>query len=109
MCLSIRDSIKAKHYDWACFQAQQAAEKALKSKYLEVYKTIRKIHDLTFFGKELHLPDKVLNWCSELNKVYVETRYPSDEKIPAQKFSEKDAIYFLQLAEEILEWLAKKL
>jgi HEPN domain-containing protein len=28
---SARDSSKAKHYEWACFQTQQAAKKALKA------------------------------------------------------------------------------
>ena len=41
------NSLKSKNYDWSCFQAQQAAEKALKALYLQTFKEIRKVHDLT--------------------------------------------------------------
>ena len=48
--------------------------------------------------------------CIKLNKVYVETRYPdAGDVIPAKKFSKEDAAAFVNLAEEILSWLKKKL
>jgi len=105
-----QDSITSRHFDWACFQAQQAAEKGLKALYLQTKGQFRKIHDLNFLGKELGLPEDLLQLCGELSRIYTETRYPdADEKIPAQKFSEKDARYFVDVARKILQWLNKKL
>ena len=53
-----QDSITSRHFDWACFQAQQAAEKGLKALYLQTKGQFRKIHDLNFLGKELGLNGK---------------------------------------------------
>jgi len=104
------NSLKSKNYDWSCFQAQQAAEKALKALYLQTFKEIRKVHDLTFLAKKLEFPDELLNSCIRLNKVYLETRYPNaEEEIPALKLTEKDAKNSLEDASSILKWLTKKL
>ena len=47
-------SAAGKIYDWACFQSQQAVEKALKSIYLKEFKDLIKVHDLVFV-KQLEL------------------------------------------------------
>lgn len=105
-----KSSLKSKSFDWACFQAQQAAEKGLKALYIQEFSKLRKIHDLTFFAKELNAPEEVLELCFRLSPVYAETRYPgSDGKIPAKKFSEEDAKKNIQHASDILKWLAKEL
>jgi len=105
-----KNSISTKSFDWACFQAQQAVEKGLKSIYLKKFNVIRKVHDLFFLGEKLELPSDILDKCIKLNKVYVETRYPdAGDVIPAKKFSKEDAAAFVNLAEEILSWLKKKL
>lgn len=105
-----QDSITTNHYDWACFQAQQAAEKGLKALLLKNGARIRKIHDLVFLAKELELPEEIMGYCRQLARIYAETRYPeSGETIPANKFSPKDGQYFVALGEKILQWLEKKL
>ena len=43
------NSLTSGNYDWALFQAQQAAEKALKSFFLKKTGEIIKAHDLSFF------------------------------------------------------------
>ena len=55
---AVKSSIKTKNYDWACFQAQQAAEKALKALFIKKYKRLWKIHDLV----------KLLNDCAEYDQ-----------------------------------------
>lgn len=80
------NSINSGNFDWACFQAQQAAEKALKALYLKKFKELRKVHDLVFLARKLQLPKNLSDYCVRLNKVYVETRYPAYGKIPAQNF-----------------------
>ncbi len=104
-----KDSLKTRHYAWASFQAQQAAEKALKAFYLQRFKEIRRIHDLVFFAQKLELPSKQLEYCRKLALVYADTRYPTGDGVtPSRRFSEKDAIEFLRFAEVILRWLEKQ-
>lgn len=105
-----KNSLKSRNFDWACFQAQQAAEKGLKAFYIQEFNTFKKIHDLSFFAKELKAPDKILELCFRLSPVYAETRYPDGSgKIPARRFSEEDTQKNIKHAEVILEWLEKEL
>ena len=105
-----QSSLKEKKFDWACFQSQQAVEKALKSIYLAEYHELKKVHDLMFLGRKLQLPEGLIQFCIKLNKVYIETRYPDyEEEIPAKRFLQSDAEDAIKMAEEILQWLQKKL
>lgn len=105
-----QDSVSSKSFDWACFQAQQAAEKGLKSLFLKKFEELRKVHDIVFLAEKLGAPPHITLLCSKLNKVYTETRYPDvGEKIPAEKFSQKDAEDFVTIAKNILLWLQKEL
>ncbi len=105
-----RNSAKSKDYNWACFQAQQAAEKGLKALYIQNYQEIRKIHDLVFFANKFDVPEEIFICCARLSRVYAETRYPdAGSKIPAKKFHKDDANDFIEMAEKVLQWLKKKL
>ncbi len=105
-----RNSLKSRNFDWACFQSQQAAEKALKACHLQKFSSIRKIHDLLFLAKELNLPENLLTSCIKLNRVYIETRYPSpDEEIPAKLFRYGEAEAAITLAQDIVQWAEKQL
>ena len=95
---SARDSSKAGHYEWACFQAQQAAEKSLKaflySKGLRAVLT-HSIRDLVLdcskYEKDF---SNLLNQGKALDTYYISTRYPNSlvgNEIPAQYYSEEDA------------------
>jgi HEPN domain-containing protein len=105
-----RHSLSSKDFDWASFQAHQAVEKSLKAIYIKEFKELKRVHDLTFLGKKLKLPENLMVFCGKLNRIYTETRYPEgDGKIPSDKFSLKDAKYFIEKAGEIMSWLEKKL
>jgi HEPN domain-containing protein len=95
---SARDSSKAEHYEWACFQSQQAAEKALKAFLYS--KGLRAI--LTHSIRELVLDcskyetdfTNFLGQAKVLDTYYIATRYPNGlvgNEIPAQYYSEEDA------------------
>jgi len=43
-----RNSSKSKNFDWACFQSQQAAEKALKACYLQKFNALKKFRTYYF-------------------------------------------------------------
>lgn len=106
---SARDSSKAGHYEWACFQAQQAAEKALKaflySKGLRAILT-HSIRDLVLdcskYEKDF---SNLLSQGKALDTYYIATRYPDSlvgNEIPAQYYSEEDASQCINYAELIL-------
>lgn len=105
-----KNSISTKDYDWACFQAQQAAEKALKALFIEKFNELKKVHDLVFLARKLNSPENILQDCIELNRVYMETRYPDQSgTIPAKKFTKENANNFINQAQRIIKWLKKLL
>ncbi len=107
---SAKDSSLAGNYDWACFQAQQGAEKSLKALYLKQFHDLRKVHDLFFLATRVNAPSEILEACAWLNNVYIDSRYPDAEwRIPAIKFSEDDSRRALKLAEAVTTWVKKKL
>ena len=106
---SARDSSKAGHYEWACFQSQQAAEKALKAFLYS--KGLRAV--LTHSIRELVLDcskyesdfSNFLSQAKVLDTYYIATRYPNGlvgNEIPAQYYSEEDASQCINYAELIL-------
>ncbi len=104
------NSLSAGDFDWAIFQAQQAAEKALKVLYIKNYKELRKVHDLNFLAKKLMLPGELTTICAQLTQTYVETRYPNASGvIPAKKFTKKDTEFFISIATKVMVWVEKRL
>ena len=106
---SAQDSSKARHYEWACFQSQQAAEKALKAFLYS--KGLRAI--LTHSIRELVLDcskyqsdfSNLVNQAKVLDTYYISTRYPNGlvgNEIPAQYYSEEDATQCINYAGLIL-------
>ena len=108
---SAKNSLKSKDYYLAAFMSQQSAEKILKALYLKKHNELRKIHDLTYFARNLELSEDLIGKCEELSKVYIETRYPDigNGKIPAKKFSKSDSEKFLKIAKEVLKCVKKML
>jgi HEPN domain-containing protein len=65
------DSASSNHYEWACFQAQQAAEKAIKA--LIISKGIEsRIHSIKFLlsnlPENISVSDQIQNAARELDK-----------------------------------------
>jgi HEPN domain-containing protein len=97
-------------YEWACFQAQQAGEKALKALlYARGFTTIV-THSLRRLARECEALDASFRVLGEparlLDQHYIPTRYPSglDEEVPPSRYYEKgDADACLQSAHSILE------
>ncbi len=67
---------------------------------------IRKIHDLVELGKEVGLPDKILNTAKEVTLGYIYSRYPDVHRARNIKGISKD---FINYTEEALKWAKKKL
>ena len=101
-------------YEWACFQAQQAAEKAVKAVWLHLsedpwgHSVFKLIDELT----EPPRGDLLSRFgvaAKQLDKLYVPTRYPNGlpELTPHEAFSDQDAAEAIQLAEAIVDGCAE--
>ena len=90
--------------------SQQAVEKALKALYIKERKELLKTHSVSRLARELKLLEKLQQKISLLEPIYQETRYLDiSSKIPAEEFEENDAVEFYNIAEEVLEWIRKKI
>lgn len=95
-----------KHYDGAVFYCQQSIEKGLKALLLKEKKKIIKIHDLVGLGKEVNLPDNLLDYCKEITQAYIYSRYPDIEK---PKNLKNIAFNYLIYTKRVLKWIEEKL
>ena len=102
------DSARAKRFEWACFQAQQSAEKAMKACWFQA--------DLDPWGHSVArlvdaLPDNIAahfasarDPARQLDKLYIPTRYPNGlpEMTPAEAYSAADAAAAIAATEGII-------
>ena len=106
---SARDSLATKHYEWGCFQAQQATEKGLKaflySKGLRAvltYSVRDLVLDCSKYEAEL---GNLTTEAKSLDAHYISTKYPDSlvgESIPSEYYSQEDAERCISYAELIL-------
>ncbi len=69
-----------------------------------------KTHNISKLAKAANLPETLIEKVAALEPVYQETRYPDvSSEIPADEFDENDAEKFSTFAEEVLEWIEKKI
>jgi len=105
-----KDSLKSRHYDWACFQAQQSAEKALRFfLYSQGYTSII-THSIKELVRECKKSEngfsEVESYARRLDMFYIPTRYPdglAGELAPAEFYELEDAEQCISYAELILE------
>lgn len=104
-----RDSRAAGHHEWACFQAQQAGEKALKAVlYLRGVRAILS-HSLVELLHESRKADAAFapleEACRFLDAVYIPTRYPNGlpgSQTPAEFYTVAEADRCISFADSIL-------
>ncbi len=108
-----KDSLKSEHFEWACFQAQQAAEKALKAfLYSQGLRAIitHSIAELLMKAQKYVSFDIPLKQAKALDSYYIPTRYPNGlpgTSIPARYYSKEDAELCINYAELILKSVKK--
>lgn len=101
------NALKDRDFEWSCFAAQQAAEKALKAVFLKLGMDAWG-HTLTALignlPSSVQLSDQLVKCAKVLDKHYIPTRYPNgfDTGAPTDFYTEEEAQYAIQCAEEII-------
>ncbi len=99
----------AAYYEWACFSAQQAAEKALKAVFqqLGVAAWGHSVADLlTELEKRYEVAEALQDAALELDKAYIPTRYPDAHPsgFPGERYTKGEATRLIGHAEALLEF-----
>lgn len=101
--------MKGGFFEWACFSAQQAAEKALKGLYQKLGGVAwghSVLNLLKGLEEKLEIPEDLFRIARRLDQYYIPARYPNgwDAGIPHEYFTEEDAREALRGAGEIVRF-----
>jgi HEPN domain-containing protein len=106
-----RAALEDGHFDWSCFAAQQAAEKALKAVHLArhgdpwghaVLALLRALPEQDATA----LPEALIDAAKALDRDYIQTRYPNGfaEGAPVDYYTARNAREAIAHAEAILSF-----
>lgn len=98
-------------YDWACFSAQQAAEKAVKAVFQRLGAEAwgHSVADLLWeLSKNQPVPEDLIQGALELDKAYIPARYPNAHPSgsPRERYTRKEAERLIHYAEKIIAFCA---
>lgn len=107
--LHARSDVQGGYYDWACFSAQQAAEKAVKAVFQRMGAEAwgHSVADLLTELRERHaVPERLREAALELDKAYIPARYPNAHPsgAPRTRYTRAEAVRLIDYAGEILEF-----
>jgi HEPN domain-containing protein len=107
-----RDSAAAENFEWACFQAQQAAGKALKAFLLGAGRArviSHSVRRLLVACEELEPRFAEVKSAAELDRYYVATRYPNGlpDDVPHEHFTVEAADRCQSLASSVIELVTR--
>jgi len=97
------------YHNWACFSAQQSAEKALKAVFQKL-KAEAWGHSVADLVKELsktyEAARRLTDGALELDKAYIPTRYPNAHPsgAPGARYTRREAVRLIKHAERIVEF-----
>jgi HEPN domain-containing protein len=96
-------------FEWSCFSAQQAAEKAVKALFLHLHGEGwgHSVHGLLkSLAEKVEVPSDLQDAAKALDKHYIPTRYPNgfESGIPGDYYTEKEAQEAMRNAGEIIEF-----
>ena len=102
-----RSDLKGKYYNWACFSAQQAAEKAVKAVFQKMGAEAwgHSVADLLKeLSKKHQIPERLINGALELDKAYIPTRYPNvhPSGSPRNLYTKEESRRLIGYAEKIV-------
>jgi len=104
-----RSDLKGKYYNWACFSAQQAAEKAVKAVFQKMGAEAwgHSVADLLKeLSKKHQIPEEIMNRALELDKAYIPTRYPNAHPSgsPRNLYTKEESRRLIEHAEKIVRF-----
>ena len=105
-----QDSFRNGNYEWSCFQAQQAAGKALKALLYahgrsawghSLVELLNYLKDVEMVGEEFYVNAR------ELDRHYIQSRYPNsfESGYPGMYYDEPTARRALEACKRIIEWV----
>ncbi len=103
------NSITMKDYEWACFSAQQAAEKAVKAVYQKLHGEAWG-HSVTILLSnlpvEVNVPPELIERAKIIDKHYIPARYPNgfDIGAPTDYYTRVEGEDSVRIAGEIIEF-----
>jgi HEPN domain-containing protein len=101
-------AVAVRHFDWACFAAHQAAEKALKAVFERRGEKAagHSVRYLLAAVTEGEVPPQVLSAAKALDKHDIPTRYPNGlaQGAPTECYTEEEASDAIRRAEEVLRF-----
>ena len=104
-----RNDLKSGFHDWACFSAQQAAEKALKAVFQKMGAEAwgHSVADLLQELSESHdVADELMDAALELDKAYIAARYPNAHPsgCPRRRYTSTEGQRMVKHAVEIIRF-----
>lgn len=112
--LHARSDVQGGYYDWACFSAQQAAEKAVKAVFQRMGAEAwgHSVADLlNELGARQAVPERLREAALELDKAYIPARYPNAHPsgAPRTRYTKVEAARLIDYAGEILKFCSNLL
>jgi len=107
-------SRKEGFYEWACFIAQQSAEKAVEA-LCEKHRVMTQSHQMIELIRAVedveNIPNDLLEKSATLDRYYIPTRYPNGflSGAPMDYFFQKDAEEAISYAETIIRFCHSKI
>ena len=106
-----RNDMASGFHNWACFSAQQSAEKAVKAVFQKMGAVAwgHSVADLLQELSQSHsLPEGLYDAALELDKAYIPTRYPDAHPSgsPKSRYTKQEAGRLIACAQKIIEFCA---
>lgn len=97
------------YYNWACFSAQQSAEKAVKAVFNRLRAEVwgHSVADLLGELSSTHpVHEELIDAALELDKAYISTRYPNAHAsgAPRWRYTKQEADRLVAYAQQIVEF-----
>jgi len=104
-----RSDVQGGFYNWACFSAQQAAEKAIKAVFQKMGAEAwgHSVADLLKeLSKKRGIPEGLSDEALELDKAYIPTRYPNAHPSGSarSRYTKQEAMRLIGYAERIVNF-----
>jgi HEPN domain-containing protein len=104
-----KSDIKHGYHNWACFSAQQSAEKSVKAVFQKLGAEAcgHSVADLlSELSKTFEISEELIDCALELDKAYIPPRYPNvhTSGSPRRRYTEKEARRLVDHAEKIYKF-----